>query len=130
MKLELASQNLDDYLKEVKPVIDFSTPLIQEKIKYIQSNTNSDKERAELAFLIARDDIRHSFDIQFEKVSISAEETLQSKEGICFAKAHLLATLLRGMGIPCGFCYQKVVRKGTIESGHALHGLNAIYLKT
>lgn len=129
MKLELASQNLDDYLKEVKPVIDFSTPLIQEKIKYIQSNTNSDKERAELAFLIARDDIRHSFDIQFEKVSISAEETLQSKEGICFAKAHLLATLLRGMGIPCGFCYQKVVRKGTIESGHALHGLNAIYLK-
>lgn len=33
------------------------------------------------------------------------------------------------MGIPTGFCYQRVLRKGTIESGYALHGLNAIYLE-
>src|SRR5699024_4527587 len=27
------------------------------------------------------------------------------------------------------FCYQRVLRKGTIESGYALHGLNAVYLE-
>jgi len=31
------------------------------------------------------------------------------------------------MGIPAGFCYQRVLRKGTVESGYALHGLNAVY---
>src|SRR5699024_119552 len=60
---------------------------------------------------------------------ISASETLSEKDGICFAKSHLLAALLRGMDIPSGFCYQKVTRKGTIESGYALHGLNAVYVK-
>ncbi|HNE51513.1 MAG TPA: transglutaminase family protein, partial [Chitinophagales bacterium] len=60
---------------------------------------------------------------------INAEDALSKKEGICFAKAHILATLLRGMGIPAGFCYQRVLRKGTIESGYALHGLNAVFLK-
>jgi transglutaminase-like putative cysteine protease len=32
------------------------------------------------------------------------------------------------MGIPAGLSYQRVVRKGTPESGFALHGLNAVYL--
>ena len=40
-----------------------------------------------------------------------------------------MAALLRGMDIPIGFCYQRVTRKGTVESGYALHGLNALYLE-
>src|SRR5690606_39523518 len=68
------------------------------------------------------------FDTKEEHITINAEDVLEHKEGICFAKSHLLATLLRGMGIPTGFCYQRVLRKGTIESGYALHGLNAVYL--
>lgn len=81
-----------------------------------------------MAFEIARDDIQHSFDTKSKRITIGAEEALEYKDGICFAKSHVLATLLRGLGIPSGFCYQRVLRDGkTVESGHALHGLNAVY---
>ncbi len=128
MELQLKSSHLEDYLKEVPPVIGFDTPLIQEKIKDIESQTSSQKERAKIAFELARDEIAHTFDTGNAVVTIDAEDVLEKKEGICFAKSHLLASLLRGMGIPTGFCYQRVLRKGTVESGYALHGLNAIYL--
>ena len=129
MKLQLASEHLEDYLKEIPPVIDFSSTAIKQEIRTIESKASSKKERAIIAFEFVRDKIQHSFDTQSEIVTIDAADVLQKKEGICFAKAHLLASLLRGMGIPAGFCYQRVLRKGTIESGYALHGLNAIYLE-
>lgn len=128
MKLQMESNKLEDYLNEVPPVIQFSTPLIQEKIQLIKSHATSDRERAKMAFKVARDEVAHNFDTQSDTISINAEDVLKNKEGICFAKAHLLVSLLRGMDIPAGFCYQKVLRKGTVESGYALHGLNAIYL--
>lgn len=129
MKLQLESSNPEDYLAEIPPIIVFDAPLVQKKIAEIKAKTESSKERAKTAFEIARDEISHSFDIKGKIVTINAEDILQKREGICFAKAHLLATLLRGMGIPTGFCYQRVTRKGTIESGYALHGLNAVYFK-
>lgn len=129
MKLKIESDRIEDYLKEIPPVIEFSTPLIKEQIKSIEAKTSSPRERARIAFEMARDQIQHSFDTNGETITINAEDILEKKEGICFAKAHLLATLLRGMDIPTGFCYQRVLRKGTVESGYALHGLNAIYLK-
>lgn len=128
MKLKIESNNLEDYLKELPPVIDFSKPIIQEKIKLINSKCNTNLEKAKMAFEIARDEIKHSFDVEGKIVTINADDVLAQKEGICFAKSHLLATLLRGLGIPAGFCYQRVMRKGTVESGFGLHGLNAIYL--
>lgn len=130
MKLVLVSSNLEDYLKEVVPVIQYNTPLIQQQIRQIQSVVSTDEDRARIAFEIARDKIHHSFDTQNPVVTINAEDVLSQKEGICFAKSHLLAALLRGMRIPTGFCYQRVLRNGkTFEGGYALHGLNAVYLK-
>lgn len=129
MKLKFESERVEDYLKEIPPVIQFNTPLVRQTIQDIQSIAKTKEECAKLAFEIARDQIHHSFDTQNPVINIEAEETLRNKEGICFAKAHLLASLLRGMGIPAGFCYQRVLRKNTVESGYALHGLNAIYLE-
>lgn len=127
MQLQIESKNLEDYLKEVPPIIQFDTPAIQKQIKAITAQTSSPKKQAEIAFKIARDQIQHSFDKeQCEIVTISAEETLEKKEGICFAKSHLLATLLRGLGIPTGFCYQL---KNNPKAGYVLHGLNAIYFE-
>lgn len=128
MKLQLESRNLEDYLREIPPVIQFDAPMVRQKIKEIESKATTKTEKAKLAFEVARDEIHHSFDTKYEGVTINAEDVLEKKEGICFAKSHLLATLLRGMGIPAGFCYQRVLRKGTVESGYALHGLNAVYL--
>ncbi len=129
MKLVFESKKLEDYLKELPPVIQFDTPLVQKEIQEIESKAPTPKERAKMAFEFARDVIQHSFDTQSKVITISAEDAIEKKEGICFAKSHVLATLLRGMGIPAGFCYQRVLRKGTIESGYALHGLNAVYLE-
>ena|SRR5699024_629141 len=129
MKLQLESDRLEDYLKEIPPVIQFNSPLVKQSIEAIESQASSLKERAKGAFELARDQVTHSFDTKCKAVTISAEEALEKKDGICFAKSHLLATLLRGMNIPAGFCYQRVLRKETIESGYALHGLNALYLE-
>lgn len=128
MKLQLASNRLEDYLNEIPPVVQFSSPEMQEEIREIEAKASTKEERAKMAFELVRDKIKHSFDIQGKVVTINADETLARGEGICFAKAHLLAALLRGMHIPTGFCYQRVLRKGTIGSGYALHGLNAVYL--
>ena len=127
--LRIRSNNLDDYLKEIPPIIQFNTPLIKAKIREIESKASTKLERAKLAFEVARDEIQHSFDTQSKVVTVIAEDVLAKQEGICFAKSHLLAALLRGRGSPTGFCYQRVLRKNTIESGYALHGLNAIYLE-
>jgi len=127
MELIIESDDMRDYLKEVPPVIQFTTPLIQKQIKIIVSKTDSPRERAKLAFEFARDEIQHSFDSEACKVvTINAEETVKEREGICFAKSHVLASLLRGMNIPTGFCYQL---KNDPKVGKALHGLNAIYLE-
>lgn len=127
MKLIFESDNPDDYLRESE-VINFHAPLVREKIAEIEGRATGEEERVRLAFEFARDGILHSFDTQRERVTISASDAMACRDGICFAKAHVLAALLRGMKIPAGFCYQRVLRKGTVESGYALHGLNAVYL--
>jgi transglutaminase-like putative cysteine protease len=61
-------------------------------------------------------------------VTCKASEVLEHKHGICCAKAHLFAAVLRCLNIPVGFCYQWLKSD---NSDHLLviHGLNAIYLK-
>ena len=76
-----------------------------------------------------RDKIPHSADIQSKVVTCTASDVLNNREGICFAKSHLLAALLRRCDIPAGFCYQ-LLRLDGDESPLVLHGLNAIYLKS
>jgi transglutaminase-like putative cysteine protease len=129
VKLLFETNNRDTYL-EASEVINFHDAAIQHKIQELQAESDSLEVQAKLAFDFVRDAIGHSFDIQSSLVTIHAAEVLEKKEGICYAKAHLLAALLRGLGIPTGFCYQAVTRKGTQESGYGLHGLNAIYLST
>lgn len=128
MELILQTPDLAAYL-EPSEVADFHHPAVHARVQEIQRHAKTDEAQARLAFLFVRDEIQHSFDlIDSPHVTITATEALEQREGICFAKAHLLAALLRGLGIPAGFCYQRVVRKGTPESGYALHGLNALYL--
>lgn len=127
MKLIFETEDLEAYLQE-SDVIDFHVSPVREKIEEIADRSPLDVERARMAFEYARDQISHSFDLQDGVVTVSASQAMACHEGICFAKAHVLAALLRGLKIPTGFCYQRVTRKGTPESGYALHGLNAVYL--
>lgn len=129
MELIIESSDREKYLEEYPPIISYSTPLIQKEINKIKVATSDKEVQAKMAYELARDRITHTFDSKSDCVTINAEDVLAKEEGICFAKAHLLASLLRGLQIPVGFCYQRVFKNGKDASaGFALHGLNAIYL--
>ncbi|MCZ3365982.1 MULTISPECIES: transglutaminase-like domain-containing protein [Methanobacterium] len=57
-------------------------------------------------------------------MTFKASEVLDNGHGICFAKSNLLAAMLRFLGVPTGFCYQRLTHGG----GYILHGLNAVFL--
>jgi len=119
---------LKKYLQEDK-IIDFSNPQIQTLAKELANNCKSDEEIAKNCFVYVRDKISHSGDCKAEITTCKASEVLQSKTGWCYAKAHLLAALLRANNIPTGFCYQRLHCNEYKDGSYCLHGLNAIYLK-
>jgi transglutaminase-like putative cysteine protease len=118
---------LEHYL-QCSEYIDFDHPLIQVYLSGYRARERSEAEAAQELFEYVRDAVAHSGDIESRRVTRSASEVLRAGEGICYAKSHLLAALLRGMGIPAGICYQKLTRGATPATGYCIHGLNTIYL--
>ncbi|GIN58539.1 hypothetical protein J8TS2_28580 [Lederbergia ruris] len=129
MNLICESERLDDYVQETDEV-DFSHALIRAKVNELFHSSQTEIEKAKIAFAFVRDEIAHSWDIQSEKVTCKASEVLAEKEGICYAKSHLLASLLRSQGIPTGFCYQRLTLLDTPEAGYCIHALNAVYFRS
>ncbi|MEK4699984.1 transglutaminase family protein [Solibacillus sp. FSL R7-0668] len=127
MKLKLQSENMVDYLQESEE-INYSNTSIQALIVELFHSQQSDIEKIQTAFHYVRDVIAHSWDIQSEKVTCSASEVLQHKQGICYAKSNLLAALLRSQAIPTGFCYQRLMLFDTPEKGYCIHALNAVFI--
>ncbi|SFA49684.1 Transglutaminase-like superfamily protein [Parageobacillus thermantarcticus] len=129
MELIPESTNLMDYLEELE-VVDFSHPFIQKKINELFHEGQSELDKAKIAFEFVRDEISHSWDIQSTRVTCKASEVLYYKEGVCYAKANLLAALLRSQGIPTGFCYQRLMIFDTPDKGYSLHALNGVFLSS
>jgi transglutaminase-like putative cysteine protease len=77
------------------------------------------------AFEWVRDQVTHSVDAQDPTVTVTATEVLAARTGLCYAKSHLLAALLRAQGIPTGLCYQRLADG---SGAHVLHGLVAVHL--
>lgn len=103
---------------------------IRTKTKEIVSSLKDDAQRAKAIFEWVRDNIAHSKDIGAEVVTCSAIDTFSQGSGICFHKSHLVASMMRSEGIPCGFCYQVFENPISKDSENlALYGLNAIYLE-
>lgn len=90
----------------------------------LRRSAPDDIEFARAAFHWVRDEVGHSYDVQDHRVTLTAGEVLRERVGLCYAKSHLLAALLRTTGIPTGLCYQRL----THGDGHVLHGLVAVYL--
>jgi transglutaminase-like putative cysteine protease len=129
MNLICESKKLDDYLLELKEV-NFSNPIIKAKTDELFKSSQTEIEKVKIAYEFVRDEISHSWDIQSKRVTCDASEVLAYKEGICYAKSHLLASLLRSQGIPTGFCYQRLMLFDTPEKGYCIHALNAIFFKS
>lgn len=116
------------FLEETS-VIDYSNKEIQILAKDLSLNSKNDVEIAKKCFEYVRDNIRHSGDYKDNITTCKASDVLKYKTGWCYAKSHLLASLLRANNIPTGFCYQRLSCSEYKEDIYCLHGLNAIYLK-
>lgn len=121
------SDDINDYLVS-DAVIDWQSTAVREKAQELTGGIPDDVEKARRLYEWVRDEIPHTDDAGLEVVTCSASEVLRHGTGICFAKSHLLAALLRAMDIPAGFCYQVLRMDPPVDNEPVLHGLNAIYL--
>jgi transglutaminase-like putative cysteine protease len=123
------SEELSEYLVSDE-IIDWQTPAVRQKALELAESITDEVDKARCLYEWVRDCISHSADAGLEVVTCTAGEVLQHGTGICFAKSHLLAALLRAVGIPAGFCYQVLRMDPDIDDETVLHGFNAIYLAT
>lgn len=129
MEIVCESDRLEDYLLELKEV-NYSHPLIQAKAEQLFNPSQTDIEKAKIAYEFVRDKISHSWDIQSTRITCNAADVLTYNEGICYAKSNLLAALLRSQGIPTGFCYQRLMLFDKPEKGYCIHALNAVFMQS
>ena len=120
---------MKNYLKETE-IVDFSNKDVFAKAQELASGYSSDIKIAKSCFEFVRDEIKHSGDYPSDiPTTCKASEVLEYKTGWCYAKAILLAALLRANGIPTGFAYQRLSCSEYKPDIYCLHGLNWIYLK-
>jgi transglutaminase-like putative cysteine protease len=131
MKLLPQYESFTPYL-ESDEIIDFGDKNSLEISNLSYDITNYTKNIIEYiknGFEYVRDNISHSADINGKIITCKASEVFKAKEGICYAKSHLLAAILRCNKIPTGFCYQKLMLDEGRGQNIVLHGLNAVYIE-
>lgn len=125
MKLE--SQDMNDYLAS-DSIVDWKTLEVRRKALDLTGSIIGDVDKARCLYEWVRDAIPHSNDAGLEILTCTASEVLRHGTGICFAKSHLLAALLRAVDIPAGFCYQVLRLDPPVNNELTLHGFNGVYL--
>jgi len=123
------SEEMSDYLVS-DAIVDWQTPALQAKALELTRSLPDDIAKARCLYEWVRDAIPHTHDAGLDIVTCTASEVLRHGTGICFAKSHLLAALLRAVNIPAGFCYQVLRLDPPTDNEPVLHGFNAIYLAT
>ena len=121
------TNDMDKYL-ESSNIIDYTSKAVSDLATTLFDKSKDSLEYIKNAYEYVRDRISHSADADEDAVTCSASEVLAVGHGICFAKAHLLAALLRCQGVPCGFCYQKLILDDEAAPVLIYHGLNGVYL--
>ncbi len=109
------------------PYMNFYDNKIQQLIQSFHYENEVDKIKAVYEFV--RDEIKHSYDIHAMEVTRHASEVLKKGHGICYAKSHLLAALLRAINVPAGIAYQRLTLYDKPEDGYCIHALNTVYLR-
>ena len=128
MNIVLYSNEIDEYLKPDN-VIDYDNEAIIELADTLFKKANNDFDFIKIVYEFVRDNISHSADINKDIITCAASEVLKAGHGICFAKSHLLAALLRCKSVPTGFCYQKLILDDETAPVLIYHGLNGVYIK-
>ncbi|MGW7054334.1 transglutaminase domain-containing protein [Streptomyces sp. NPDC054887] len=125
--MELTQQHpeLSAYLA-ADNAIDHEHPRVRETAARLRAQAPGAYAYAEAAYTFVRDTVPHSHDADDPRVTWRASDVLALRTGICYAKAHALAALLRAEGIPTALCYQRLTDDD--GSAPAIHGLVAVRL--
>jgi transglutaminase-like putative cysteine protease len=123
------SDDVSDYLVS-DAIVDWQTPAVLQKALELTRSLSDEVAKARCLYEWVRDSVSHTDDAGLDIMTCTASEVLHHGTGICFAKSHLLAALLRAITIPAGFCYQVLRLDPPVENEPVLHGLNALYLAT
>ncbi|SOD81359.1 Transglutaminase-like superfamily protein [Streptomyces sp. 1222.2] len=123
--MELIQQNpdLSAYLM-ADDAIDHHSLVVRRTAAQLAKGVEDSYDYARAAFEFVRDTITHSQDAGDPRVTWRASDVLAHRTGICYAKAHALAALLRAEDIPTAFCYQRLAHDD--GDGHVIHGLVAV----
>ena len=116
MELIQETPDLSAYLA-ADEVIDHDNPVVRQTAARIAAQAEDSYAYARLAFEFVRDTVPHSQDSGDPRVTWRASDVLRQGTGICHAKSHALAALLRAEDIPTALCYQKF---------DVVHGLVAV----
>jgi len=128
-KMYPEADDLSEYLVS-DAIVDWQTPAVRQKALELARPLPDEISKARCLYEWVRDAISHTGDAGLDIVTCTASEVLLHGTGICFAKSHLLAALLRAVNIPAGFCYQVLRLDPPVDNEPVLHGFNAIYLAT
>lgn len=128
MDIVLYSNQIEAYVK-CDNVIDYDNEAVAELADVLFQKAETELEFIRMAYEFVRDQISHSADIKEDRLTCTASEVLKAGHGICFAKSHLLAALLRCKAVPAGFCYQKLILDDETAPVLIYHGLNGVYVK-
>ena len=128
MKVIPYTNVMEKYL-EADDIINYESEAIIQLADTLYEKSENELEYIKSAYEFVRDNISHSADIGENLITCTATEVLEAGHGICFAKSHLLAALLRCKSIPTGFCYQKLILDDETAPVLIYHGLNGVYIK-
>lgn len=123
MQLIQNTADLSAYLAAGEAV-DHQHPRVRETAARLASGVEDSYAYARAAYEFVRDTIPHSADAGDRRVTWRASDVLEQRTGICHAKAHALAALLRAEDIPAALCYQRLADDD--GAGHLVHGLVAV----
>ena len=117
----------NEYLEKTE-YVDYDEPGVKNLAERLKTESQDEISFIRNAYYYVRDEIKHSWDVQDRRVTISASDTLREGVGICWAKANLLAALLRANGNPAGFSYQRLTLGDTPDTGFCIHAMNTVYV--
>ncbi|MEV8592310.1 transglutaminase domain-containing protein [Streptomyces sp. NPDC052012] len=118
MQLIQESPDLSAYLA-TDEVIDHEHAVVRRTAARLAAGATDSYDYARAAYEFVRDTVPHSQDSGDLRVTWRASDVLEQRTGICHAKAHALAALLRAEDIPTALCYQNL---------GVVHGLVAVRL--
>ncbi|MFH9675023.1 transglutaminase family protein [Streptomyces sp. NPDC017405] len=122
MELIQSTADLSAYLT-ADEAVDHHHPVVRQTAARLAAGAADSYDYARAAYEFVRDTLTHSADSGDLRVTWRASDVLTLGTGVCHAKSHALAALLRAEDIPTALCYQRLTDG---EGGHLLHGLIAV----